>query len=203
MEPAVFLSYRFSKDFDQLDLTRKSCKLTMVGYVYMMQIGNEPIYKVVKTLNVKSIQVDKLVYFTICDDHSKAKYSVIKALKTNFNQRKDIGISFFEGNIDQMIKCIHEALYRLSSTVTSKLTVTPIDDIPVDVIMEAALLGDAGRESEDEHDIREQYDLIIKTRQNIWFGPYEMEPEVDYKTLKIPEVDGNRSNRKKLGYTRK
>jgi len=187
----------------------------MVGYVYMSQIEDTPqnqdmlVYKLTKTTQAKST-LDKVVFFTICDDHSKAKKAIFKVLKANFLYRKDLGPSRFEGNIVQIVKHICETLSKLDSHInelasnsseylsTDVAKTSVMEDILDEELMEAAILG---QESEDENDIKEQYDLIVKARQTVWYE-HDVPPEIDYDKLNIPEVDGNRIKIKKTKSTR-
>lgn len=193
----------------------------MVGYVYMSQIEdtfqfeNMPqnedmlVYKLTKTMQPKATP-DKVVFFTICEDHSRAKKAISSTLKANFIHRNDLGTSCFEGSIVQMIKYIYETLSKLDSYVGETIIMTTnikkeaiptdikkeaviMEDILDEEVMEAAILG---QESEDEYEIREQYDLIVKTRQTVWYE-HDAPPEIDYDNLIVPEVDGNRLKIKK------
>lgn len=202
----------------------------MVGYVYVTQIedtfhsGDMPqnedmlVYKLTKTMQPKAT-LDNVVFFAVCEDHSKAKKAISNALKAKFLYRRDLGTSCFEGSVTHMVKHICETLGKLDSyigdvimesTTANKKEVTPTDNkkeaIPTDItkpvimedildeeVMEAAILG---QESEDEYEIREQYDLIIKTRQTVWYE-HDAPPEIDYDNLVVPEIDGNRLKVKK------
>jgi hypothetical protein len=96
--------------------------LNMVtNYIYLLQEREfikttENIYKVGRTKKENHVRFNQypkgsiLLFQMICNDCENIEGSIIKIFKDKFNQRKDIGNEYFEGDYNMMIDIIYTAI---------------------------------------------------------------------------------------------
>ncbi len=84
-----------------------------INYVYMIQLReflNTNIVKIGRTSqdDMKRIKSypkgSQLLLYLKCDDCIKTEKDIINLFKTNYTQKKDYGLEYFEGDIKSMIK---------------------------------------------------------------------------------------------------
>jgi len=105
--------------------------------------SKEPIYKLGRSHNlecrVRNYPKCSNVLFTMkCKDSIKCEEYLIKLFKEKFIQRKDYGTEYFEGNEDEMIKEIHNYLYKYNTTNNEKTKIDNINKAEIAEIAETA-----------------------------------------------------------------
>jgi hypothetical protein len=93
----------------------------MTEYIYLLQERefiktNESIYKVGMTKKENHWRFNQypkgsiLLFQMICNDCNNIEKQILKFFKEMFNQRKDIGTEYFEGNYKDMIDIIYSTI---------------------------------------------------------------------------------------------
>ena len=89
-----------------------SCSIDFdVGVVYLIRKcehvnSNQPIYKIGKTMDIMKQLNDpknsEIICYTQTNNHTKCEADLLNLFHDNFIYREDVGLKYFEGNIDLM-----------------------------------------------------------------------------------------------------
>lgn len=93
----------------------------LIGYIYLLQEREfiktkENIYKIGKTKQLNHFRFNQypkgsiLLFQMICNNYDNIEKKIIKELKEEFKNRKDIGNEYFEGDYKMMIEIIYSII---------------------------------------------------------------------------------------------